>query len=345
MNSNISVVLEAREVVRAYGDRPVLKAASLSLDAGTVTALLGPSGSGKSTLLRVLAGLDDLEAGSVVGGGETLSAPGHTMPPEDRGLGMVFQDFALFPHLTAQENIAFGLTDLPRAERNSRALELLKAAGLGDRADAHPFELSGGEQQRVAIARALAREPAAILLDEPFSNLDASLRRATRDHAMGLLRASGAAVLLVTHDVEEALSLADTVALMDGGQIIQTGTPEDVYTHPVSARAAQLTGDINVWRGRVERSGVRTPFGSVASTLPDGTDVQVLARPEALLVAPNGTARVTARRTLGASVELDLDAAGTLGRARVSYRDESRPGDGVAVSLDPLLTTVLPAAP
>ncbi len=339
----MSIVLEARDVVRAYGDRPVLKATSLALEEGTVTALLGPSGSGKSTLLRVLAGLDDLEAGTVLSQGQVLSSPGNVTPPEKRNLGMVFQDFALFPHLSALENIAFGLSHLPRTKQQEKAKALLEMSGLSNRADAHPFELSGGEQQRIAIARALAREPAAVLLDEPFSNLDSSLRRTTRDHAMGLLHASGAAVLLVTHDVEEALSLADTLALMSDGQIIQTGTPESVYMHPTSARAAQLTGDINVWRGHVLNGQVETPFGKIATDQNDGDLAEVLVRPEAISITAPGNIKILDRRTRGATVEVTVEADAVRWRARAGHLNTAQQGDLVSVSLDPSLISIVPA--
>ena len=336
-------MLACRGVSRRFGARLVLDRVDLALTAGAVTALLGPSGSGKSTLLRIFAGLEHLDAGDVTSNGKPWSRPGAAIPPEARDLGVVFQDLALFPHLTAAENVAFGLWGLPKPERRARAVGLLAAAGLAEAADRRPERLSGGEQQRGAIARALARRPSVVLLDEPFSSLDAALRRETRDRAMAQLRAHGAAVLLVTHDVEDALAHADQVALMDQGRIVQIGPPQEVYARPVSFRAAALTGDVNRWAGIVAGGKLETPFGAVAAEgLSDGTQAEALVRPEGVTLdtisAEHGP-RITARRPIGPAIELEVAAAGAIWRARCGLACACVVGDHVRVTIDPALAT------
>ncbi|WP_296818261.1 ABC transporter ATP-binding protein, partial [Brevundimonas sp.] len=192
-------VIEARGLAKSYGGKPAVQAADLTLEAGRITCLLGPSGCGKSTLLRLIAGLETPDAGVVTAEGQDITR----RPPEARGVGMVFQDYALFPHLRVAANVAFGLNERPANERRSRALALLERVKLAARAEAWPGELSGGEQQRVALVRALAREPRAVLLDEPFSGLDSHLKAEVREATLAALRASNAAVLIVTHDAEE----------------------------------------------------------------------------------------------------------------------------------------------
>ena len=300
-------VLSVQSVSRSYGARQAVAEASLTLRAGEITALLGASGSGKSTLLRLIAGLEPVDSGEIRLGDTLLSGPGRTLAPEQRGIGLVFQDYALFPHLSVLDNVCFGLKGLPRGEQRSRAGAALDRVGLGERASAWPHWLSGGEQQRVALARALVREPEALLLDEPFSGLDAHLKGGVRRDLTQTLRAAGTAALIVTHDAGEALMMADRLVLMEAGRVIQSGTPVDCYQDPVSVAAARLLGEVNVIPVTVEGGVARTPWGPlVAATLEDGP-AQLLLRPHDLGLAGEGTpARVIGRGFAGAFSQVEV---------------------------------------
>lgn len=240
----MTAALTADHVTKRYGDTAVVSEASLELKPGTLTALLGPSGAGKSTLLRILAGLESLDSGTVRLGDTVLSSTARMVPAEKRRTGLIFQDYALFPHLTALGNILFGLAHLPRAEAIQRARNWLDRLTLNDRADAYPHQLSGGEQQRVAIARALAPDPDAILMDEPFSGLDPALEAGVREAAMRALADAGKPALLVTHDPEAAMTMAHQLAVMRGGRILQAGPPETVYKYPVDLGVARALGPL-----------------------------------------------------------------------------------------------------
>ena len=252
-----------RSVTKRYGETLAVDRATLELQPGRITCLLGPSGCGKSTLLRIIAGLERADEGEIEAGGRLLLGRGANVPPERRRIGFVFQDFALFPHLTALQNVTFGLKGEPAAEARARATELLERFRLSARASAWPHSLSGGEQQRVAIARALAPRPTALLLDEPFSGLDGDLRSQVRDAVLAGLRDTEAAVLVVTHDPEEAMLLGDEVLLMTEGRIVQSGTPEECYFRPNSVAAARLLGLGRPRAMRLRRaSGRRTDGGT-----------------------------------------------------------------------------------
>lgn len=304
-------ILTVEAVSRAYGARRAVVEADLQLEAGQITCLLGPSGSGKSTLLRLIAGLEPVDAGVIRAGEEVLSRPGHTVAPERRGTGLVFQDYALFPHLTVLDNVRFGLTALPRAERKVRAMAALERVGLADRARDWPHALSGGEQQRVALARSLVREPAAILLDEPFSGLDAHLKAGVRDDLTAALRAAGAAVLIVTHDAAEALMIADRLVLMDAGRVIQSGEPTDCYERPASVAAARLLGEVNALPVTVSNGVAGTVWGPTpAAGLADGP-AWLLLRPQDLSVGGEGPeAAVSAHRFGGRFSEIGVNLDG-----------------------------------
>jgi iron(III) transport system ATP-binding protein len=304
-------VLIVDGVSRAYGARPAVVDASLTLEVGRITCLLGPSGSGKSTLLRLIAGLEPVDAGVIRAGDVVLSRPGHTTAPEVRGTGLVFQDYALFPHLTVLDNVRFGLSALPRAERRERAMAALARVGLADRAKDWPHALSGGEQQRVALARSLVREPAAILLDEPFSGLDAHLKAGVRDDLTAALRAEGAAVLIVTHDAAEALMIADRLVLMDAGRVIQSGEPVACFERPVSRAAARLLGEVNALPVTVTGGTAATPWGPAsAAGLADGP-AWLLLRPQDLTLGSDGPeASVTTCRFGGRFSEIGADLDG-----------------------------------
>ncbi|HYF22770.1 MAG TPA: ABC transporter ATP-binding protein [Caulobacteraceae bacterium] len=336
--------LSVENARRAYGAKVAVDGASLRLEPGRIACLLGPSGCGKSTLLRLIAGLERLDGGVVRDGERVLSGPGVHLPPELRDVGFVFQDYALFPHLTVEANVAFGLKDLPGRERRARALAQLERVRLADRAGAYPQTLSGGEQQRVALARALAREPRAVLLDEPFSGLDGRLKAEVRDATLSALRGTGAAALIVTHDAEEALHMADDLALMQAGRILQTGSPRDCYLRPVSMDAARLLGEANAVHVEVSAGAARTAFGTVpAPGVPDGRAV-LMARPEAFRLDPAGRpATVRSARFGGARTEVVLTAGDAQAHAHVPSRDAPQAGQTVSVTLDESLCTVFPA--
>ncbi len=259
----------------------MLKGIDLEVYPGEILALLGPSGCGKTTLLRVIAGLESPDSGRVHLEGRDITP----LPPERRGIGFVFQDYALFPHLTALGNVAFGLKGEDRLERARRALERVGMTLFQNR---RPGELSGGQQQRVALARALAPGPKLVLLDEPFSSLDAGLRAATREEVRRILKATGTTALLVTHDQEEALSFADRLGVMRGGRLEQVGTPEGVYLRPRTPFVAQFLGRTNLLPGEGRGRYAETCLGSVPLAEPATGPLLLSLRPETLRLAPPG---------------------------------------------------------
>lgn len=257
---------------------------SLNIASGEFVCLLGQSGCGKTTTLRLAAGLESLQYGEIRIGGEVASTPDFTLPPESRGVGMVFQDYALFPHLNVLQNVAFGLRKGGKSDRQSRALGMLEKVGMTAYASNFPHQLSGGEQQRVALARALAPEPAILLLDEPFSGLDLNLRDAVREETLALAKEFGITVMMVTHDPDEAMRMADRIAVMRHGRIVQVGTPAELYTAPQSRDVAAFFGQVNVVPGIVkEKETVESWAGSFPATgCESGTAVDVIIRPEAV---------------------------------------------------------------
>ena len=287
-------------VTKRFGHVVAVDAAELDVAGGEVVALLGPSGCGKTTLLRTVAGFERPDAGTIEIGGRPVAGAGAWLPPEARGVGMVFQDYALFPHLTVTENVGFGL---PRKERGARVpalLALVDLCGLGGR---YPHELSGGQQQRVALARALAPAPSVVLLDEPWSNVDPQLRSELRQEVSSVLRPLRVTAILVTHDREEAFSLADRIALMRDGAIVQVGTPEELYFSPADRWAAAFLGAGNVLAGEARSGAVRTPIGVFPSNGAVGP-VEVLVRPELVSLAPDpdGPGEVVGREFRGHDV-------------------------------------------
>jgi iron(III) transport system ATP-binding protein len=289
-------------VSKRFGAVRAVEDAHLCVERGEFVALLGPSGCGKTTLLRLVAGFEEPDAGEVKLNDEVVADARSWTPPERRKVGMVFQDYALFPHLTVAENVGFGL---PRRERRPRVpavLAVVDLCGLGER---YPHELSGGQQQRVALARALAPGPELVLLDEPWSNIDPHLRGTMRDELARVLRAIDVTVVLVTHDREEAFSLADRIALMRAGTVVQEGTPEELYLRPATRWAAEFVGAGNFVRGTLADGVVATPIGRFPARNPNGaTDVEVLIRPELLELEPDprGGAEVVAREFRGHDV-------------------------------------------
>jgi iron(III) transport system ATP-binding protein len=272
------------DISHAYEGRRVVDDLSIELNPGEITCLLGPSGCGKSTTLRIAAGVERQDSGQVWIDGRSISAGNLHMPPEQRSVGLMFQDFALFPHLDVVRNVAFGLRG-PSGEKRRRALHLLDRVGLAHMAEKYPHQLSGGEQQRVALVRALAPKPQVMLMDEPFSGLDNRLRDGIRDETLALLKEDGTAVLLVTHEPEEAMRMADQIALMRDGRIVQAGAPYNIYNNPVDLAAAGFFSDLNVIPGSVLNGQIETVFGPFLQPgLAEGARVSVAIRPQHLKI-------------------------------------------------------------
>ncbi len=310
--------------------RDVLAGIELDLEEGELLAVVGPSGSGKTTLLRVLAGLERLDAGEVYLAGRRIT----DLPPEARDIGLVFQDYALFPHLDVAGNVGFGLYG--RADRDRVVKDLLDRFGLTAFARRPVHALSGGQQQRVALARALAPGPRLVLLDEPFSSLDAGLRERVREEVRSALKAAGTAALLVTHDQEEALSIADRLAVLHEGQIVQTGSPEEVYLRPKTPFVARFLGHTNLVPGKAEGETARTLLGPVTLAAPARGPVLLSIRPEHLALlppdAPEGVpGRVVARRYKGHDLTFQVQVGEKTLRVQTDYRAPWRPGDAVRV--------------
>jgi iron(III) transport system ATP-binding protein len=288
-------------VGKRFGDVVALHDASLCVERGEVVALLGPSGCGKTTLLRLVAGFEQPDAGAIEVGGSVVASAATYVPPERRRVGMVFQDYALFPHLTVAENVGFGLS---RRDRPRRVPELLHVVGLESLGSRYPHELSGGQQQRVAVARALAPAPDLVLLDEPWSNVDPGLRETLRAEVTEIIRPLGVTVVLVTHDREEAFSLADRIAVMREGTVVQEGTAEELYFSPSTRWVAEFVGAANVIAGRVVGGRIETPLGSFAANGSQTAEALVLVRPELLELRPDpaGDAEVIGREFRGHDV-------------------------------------------
>ena len=335
--------LEVRNLTRSFDGRVVVDDVSLTIPPGQVTCLLGPSGCGKSTTLRMIAGVEMQDRGEIHVDGNLICDTVYRVPAERRRIGLMFQDFALFPHLTVADNVAFGLTGGAAAKR-ARVEEMLDRVNLRRFIDAWPHELSGGEQQRVALARALAPNPRIMLMDEPFSGLDNRLRDDIRDTTLTILKDAGTAVLLVTHEPDEAMRMADEIALMRQGRIVQQGAPYNIYNAPIDKAAVAFFSDINVIRGRVQGALTRTPFGEfLAPGVPDGQEVEIVIRPQHLKIdfdrdgqgplptAKDGTpARgvVTRARFMGneSLVEFRMDYDGSTVKATVPNVFLPRPG-------------------
>jgi iron(III) transport system ATP-binding protein len=280
----VSPRLQLKNISKAFGDKSVVDEVSLTVAAGQVTCLLGPSGCGKSTTLRIIAGVEGPDQGEIFVDGVRVCGGGDMMAPEDRSIGLMFQDFALFPHLSVADNVGFGLSG-DKADMQARVAQLLDRVGLGEFGAKFPHELSGGEQQRVALARALAPRPKVMLMDEPFSGLDNRLRDDIRDQTLSVLKEEGTAVLLVTHEPDEAMRMADEIALMRGGRIVQSGNPYNIYNSPVDKEAAGFFSDINVIRGQSNGALTQTPFGQFLTPgHADGGAVEIIIRPQHLRI-------------------------------------------------------------
>lgn len=316
---------------------PVVTGLDFEVEEGEIFALLGPSGCGKTTTLRIVGGFERQDDGCVRFADRVLCGSGHHVPAEQRGIGLVFQDYALFPHLTVLGNVLFGLRHWPKKERGLRAQEVIKLVGLSGYEDRYPRQLSGGQQQRVAIARTLAPKPSLILLDEPFSNLDALLRQTTRQEIRAVLKEAGMTALLVTHDQEEALSFADRVAVMRGGRIEQVGTPEEVYYRPRTLFVAQFLGRTNLLLSQAHGDVATTPIGRIPIDRDIDGNVLLSLRPEHLALgdpsempdAPHGC--VTAREFKGHDITFRVDVNGSEYLAHTHNRVMYQAGDVVAL--------------
>jgi iron(III) transport system ATP-binding protein len=301
--ASIPVSVSFRNLSLHYDVTCALDDVNIQIQMGEVVCLLGQSGGGKTSLLRLAAGLERPSSGQVLMDGQEVSTPTLMIPPEKRALSLMFQDYALFPHLSVLDNVLFGLRHLSKTDAKNHALNVLARVGMEAFAHVYPALLSGGEQQRVALARAIAPRPRLLLMDEPFSNLDQSLRDTVREETLALIRETGATTLLVTHDAEEAMRLADRIVLLRNGKVVQAGTPEDIYRRPVDVYVARFFSDLNELSGIVEKGKVHTSVGVFeAKTLPEGASVSVCIRPQGIKLAPEGfciPARVLERRYLG----------------------------------------------
>ena len=297
-------MISVRDLCVRFGEVVAVDGVSFEVASGELYVLLGSSGCGKTTTLRAVGGFEHPTSGEIALGGTTVCGPGRVVPPEKREVGLVFQDYALFPHLTVAENVGFGLRD--RGERARRVADLLDLVDLADCADRRPHTLSGGQQQRVALARAVAPRPKALLLDEPFGNLDAALRDTVRRRTLGFLRDEGVTMLLVTHDQQEALAIADRVAVMRDGRIEQQGEPEALYAQPTNPFVASFLGRTNLLPATASGSVAQAAIGEIALATPASGAVTLSLRPHQLSLAAGGPGVVTAREFLGHAVRLTV---------------------------------------
>lgn len=328
--------VEVAGVEKRYGSVHAVRGATLAAPEGLITTIVGPSGCGKTTLLRLVAGFEDPDAGSISVGGRVVADATHRVPPERRRVGMVFQQLALFPHLTVGRNIAYGLRGLERRARADRVAELLRLVDLEGMDGRYPDQLSGGQAQRVAVARALAPRPAVVLLDEPFSGLDVSLRAGVRSEVRDILRREEVTAILVTHDQDEALVLGDRVAVMLAGRVAQFGTPEEVYRRPATLEVATFLGDANLVPAEVVGDTVTTELGVVraAAPAPPAGRAVALVRAEELDLVEGGGATVVGAEYFGHDQVVTVALpSGARVRARLHARRRVEAGADVAVRL------------
>jgi iron(III) transport system ATP-binding protein len=329
--ATIAARLTFDKVSHHYGNVLAVDGVTLDVAPGEILCLLGPSGCGKTTLLRLAAGVEQPTGGRILINDQDVTQGPTMLPPEQRGVGLMFQDFALFPHLTNLANVMFGLRDLPRADAEREARLALARVGLAELAGAYPHMLSGGEQQRVALARAVAPRPNVLLMDEPFSGLDRRLREEVREDTLAVLRESRVTGIIVTHDPEEALRLGDRIALMRGGRLVQVDEPESLYRRPADLFAARYFCELNEIVAPVDQGRVITPLGAFdAPGLPNGAEAVVAIRPQGVQLRPAGLGaqgRLEFRRFLG---EVELLEIGVEGLA-TPLRARARRSGGIAL--------------
>ena len=336
-------MLEFDQVKHSYDSKYSVDGVSFCVKRGEVVSLLGPSGCGKTTLLRLAAGLEKPRSGCIRLDGQVLSDSQVSMPPEQRGTGYMFQDYALFPHLTVLQNVTFGLSNRG-SESTRRGLDALEQVGIENAADLYPHELSGGQQQRVALARALAPNPAVILLDEPYAGLDSRLRERIRDEMLHVLKAANAVALMVTHDAEEAMFMSDRIVVLRNGQVVQSGRPVNLYCQPNSSFVAEFFGEVNRVDGVVANKKVSTPLGDfdAPDDLHNGNEASVIIRHEAMFIDPGNDgviAEVMESRLLGRASLIHLSVP--TGRseihlhARIPGLNSLEVGSQVRVRVDP----------
>ena len=330
-------LLTVKSITKQFAATPIVKDVNFEVDPGEIFALLGASGCGKTTTLRLIAGFEKADAGTISMADRVLESEGVHIPPESRKIGFVFQDYALFPDKNVLENAAFGLSRrMPKKERHANALGTLERVGIAHLHARMPHHLSGGEQQRVALARSLVTQPKLLLLDEPFSSLDAGLRQATREEVRGLLKTYGISVVLVTHDQEEALSFAERVAVMNNGTIEQIGTPEDVYRHPKTVYVANFLGKTNIIKTAIRNGIAETPFGALEIDFPNATDVLLSIRPEHFTIKKDVAntsdkkhGRVVAREFKGHDFTYRVEVDGTPYFVQTDYQRHFQVGETV----------------
>ena len=341
--------VRASNLRKRFNGSDAVDGASFEVEEGRILALLGPSGCGKTTALRLIAGFETPDGGTIELRGDVVAGRGRWMPPERRRVGMVFQDYALFPHMTVRQNVAFGLNGvrsrlpwrvagLGDARQARRVDEVLETVGLSNAAAKMPHELSGGEQQRVALARAIAPNPPVALLDEPFSNLDAGLRVRVRSEVKDILREAGCAAIWVTHDQDEAFVAADRVGVMLAGRVQQIGPPAEVYASPRTLQVAAFLGDANIVEGEAHGAFVATALGRLPTRSPASGPVKAVVRPEAIRIEPKEAglvpAHVADREFYGHHQVVLLDGPGGMRlRARMGPAVPVAPGEGVTISV------------
>ena len=327
------------DVSHCFDEHMVLREINLEIGTGEIVCVLGPSGSGKSTLLRLIAGLESVQQGSLMLDGVVLADAQHNPPPEQRAVGLVFQDHVLFPHQTVAENVAFGLSGMQSKERDHTIALQLANVGISTLADRYPHTLSGGQQQRVALARALATDPAVLLLDEPFASADAPLRKNLRDDARRRLKAANTTTLMVTHDPAEAMAMADRIAVLVDGEVVQFGTPEELWQRPNHPFVAATIADLQPLKGRIEGTQCVTAFGALplrllalTTDLAEGTSVPIGVRPSSLTVSLEGPCVVNDIRFLGDRYTLLISADNQSLEVATALKPKVTVGDKVSIS-------------
>lgn len=343
--------LTFEQIVRRYDDGDALLGVDLDIAPGEVVCLLGPSGCGKTTLLRIASGIERPTSGRVLINDREVAGPNRFVPPEERSVGLMFQDFALFPHLTILQNVAFGLKALSPDLAYREAMSLLSRVGLESYASAYPHILSGGQQQRVALARAIVPRPSVVLMDEPFSGLDVQLRDSMQEETLALLRETRATCMIVTHHPEEAMRMGDRIAIMRSGRVVQLGRAEDLYHHPAELFVARLFSEINEIEARVQNGEIDMPFGRIAANgIKDGDVAMVCIRERGIRLSPAGTCGLAGRvlhvKFLGDVGLVEIGVHGfdepLRARTRVAVGEVWNKGAEVSVEIDPARILVFP---